>query len=252
VYKKAAHVAGRLRGGVAVHELTGLTEHDRIKRCPKHMLDRRVSKCDDDIWPRIKSGFAPTHIFVNIPYVAEYRPLQAAIVATLLKVGLRPHLASFKSEGRPLRICKICEMMQTSKYALTDLSFANLHNMPFELGYFLALGRLGHSFILMDAKYITNAKGHEVRKFDSQLSNLKGVEVIVHDKNPRRLVVELLKRIKNDVPEAAEYVERGTLIKEIMRYTKTVERALERGTLDEFVERAYVLFRSLSAKKRPK
>jgi hypothetical protein len=124
--------------------------------------------------------------------------------------------------------------MQTSKYCITDLSYQRLHNIPFELGYFIALGRQGHSFILMDKKY-DEIDGSRVRKFDAQMSNLKGVEIIVHDNNPNKLVRELLRRMQRDVPEAKIDGLREPLAKDILKFAKKVEGALKQGTLDEFV-----------------
>lgn len=215
--------------------IPALTASDRIRRCPKYALQKLEHACDDDIWDRIYRDFRPFNVFVNIPYLKEYQKLQAAIIATVLKVGLKPKLASFRSEGQPIRLCKICEIMQTCQYCITDLSYLRLHNMPFELGFFLALGRQGHSFILIDDKY-HEVDGKTVRKFDAQLSNLKSVEVLVHEKNPKTLVNELLKRLKRDVPEAHVDGKREPLAKEILQLAKKVERALEKGTPDEFVE----------------
>lgn len=215
--------------------IPALTASDRVGRCPKYALQKSAHPCDDDIWARIQADFRTFNVFVNIPYLQEYQKLQAAIIATVLKVGLRPKLASFRSEGQPIRLCKICEIMQTCQYCITDLSYLRLHNMPFELGFFLALGRQGHSFILIDEKY-HEIDGTKVRKFDSQLSNLKSVEVLVHEKKPKTLVHELLKRLKRDVPEAHVDGQREPLARDILKLAKRIERALEKGTLDEFVE----------------
>lgn len=212
-----------------------LTASDRICRCPKYAMQKLVRPCDDDIWNRVQKDFQPFNVFVNIPYVKEYQKLQAAIIATVIKVGLKPKLASFRSEGQPIRLCKICEIMQTCQYCITDLSYARLQNMPFELGFFLALGRQGHSFILMDDKY-HDVDGVRVRKFDSQLSNLKSVEILVHERKPQKLVDELLKRMQRDVPEAQIPGKRGPLANQILKLARRIEQALKKGTLDEFVD----------------
>ena len=213
---------------------------ERLARCPKHLFQRTEAPCDPDVWGRIQDEYRPFNVFVNIPYVPEYQVLQSTIVATLLTVGLVPRLASLRSEGQPIRLCKICELMQTSKYSITDLSRPELHNMPFELGYFLALGRVGHAMIMLDEKYVER-EGVKVRKFDSQLSNLKSVEVIVHETSPQKLAEELLRRMSREVPEAQMPGKRATLVDQIVKMAKTVQDAIVAGRLDEFVEEQRML-----------
>jgi len=208
----------------------------RHQRCPKHVLGGRVQQCDEPIWQRIQNGYKRENVFVNIPYVPEYRPFAAAIIATLLKVGLRPKLASFVSRGEH-RLCKICELMQVCRYCITDLSYPELQNMPFELGYSLALGRQVHSFVLIDEKFTKDRKGAKVKKFLSQISNIQGVvEPITYDKSPEKLIRELLKRIRDDIPEVIVAQKRDELVKDIMVVSEMVAEAAADDNLDEVVK----------------
>jgi hypothetical protein len=223
---------------MAHDDFNSLNEVHRVQRCPKHVLfDERVSPCDDDIWSRIKQHYKPHKVFVNIPYESSYRPFAAAIIATLLKVGLEPQLALFRSEGKH-RLCKICELMQSSKYCITDLSIERLHNMPFELGYCAALGRLVHTFVLINERW-ARIGTKEVRKFTAQISNLQGVvEPITYDNDTNKLVKELLKRMQGGgIPEATFALEekRQAIADEIMKLARLIEPALSEGTADEFV-----------------
>lgn len=228
-----------------------LSDEERIRRCPKHLMQKNVLPCDEDIWKRIKTEYRPYNVFVNIPYVPDYHQLQATLLATLIQAGLVPILASLRSEGQPIRLCKICELMQISKYCVSDFSIAELHNMPFELGFFLGLGRQGHSMILIDKKY-KDMKGARIRKFDAQMSNLKGVEIIVHEENPQVLARELLKRMRRDVPEASVPGKLGPFLTRIQKFSTKVLAALKNNTLDEFVEGVAVTRRraEVAPKKR--
>lgn len=228
-----------------------LSDEERVRRCPKHLMQKNVLPCDADIWKRIKTEHRPYNIFVNIPYIPDYHQLQATLVATLIQAGLVPILASLRSEGQPIRLCKICELMQSSKYCVSDLSITELHNIPFELGFFLGIGRQGHSMILIDKKY-KEIKGTRIRKFDAQLSNLKGIEIIVHDANPKVLARELLKRMRRDVPEATVPQKLGPLLTKIEKFSARVLTALMNNTLDEFVEAVAVTHRraEVARKKR--
>ncbi len=214
--------------------LDQLTARDRVQRCPKHMLDGRKEPCDTEIWNRITADYKPHNVFINIPYIPEYQPLAAAIVATVIKAGLIPQMALLRSEGKQ-RLCKICEFMQISKYCITDLSHQELHNMPFELGFCAALGRQVHTFVLIDAKEQSKS-GKRVRKFDAQLSNLKGaVEVIVHENDPDVLITELLRRMQGGVPEIRIEEQREILKAEIKKIASGFEEAFKKGTIDEVV-----------------
>jgi hypothetical protein len=217
-------------------QFLSLMEEHRLQRCPKHILfDERVQPCDQDIWNRIKDHYRPNNIFINIPYERGYYPFAATIIATVIKVGLRPHLAAFRSEGKH-RLCKICEFMQTCKYCITDLSLQHLHNMPFELGYFCALGRLAHTFLLIDERTQVRADGLTVKKFQAQISNLQGVvEPITYDKDRNKLINELLKRMQGAVPEVRIDEPRKDIAREIPTVAAMFEEALAEGTADELV-----------------
>ncbi len=210
-----------------------LTDADKVIKCPKHLMtEKQWRPCDDQIWGRIKGEYGPYNIFINIPYLDEYADLQAAIIATVLKVGMIPQMASLRSEGQAVRLCKICEMMQTSKYCITDVSYDSSHNIPFELGFFLALGRQGHSLILVDEKTLPS----NLRKFDSRMSNLKGLDVISYNSKREVLVGRLIDRMKSDVPEAVIKVARARLINDILRTAKKVKAVTKTGALPEFIE----------------
>jgi len=197
-------------------------------------MDKQTLPCDSDVWKRIKSDYHATKVFINIPYVKGYQKLRVTLIATVLAVGLRPILASERSTGT-LRLCKLCELMQTSKYAITDLSYDGLLNMPFELGFLLALGRHGNT-VLVDNKYIDKAK--KLRKFESRLSNLKGLDILHHGRRPEQLCRELLKRMRNDMPEVKSYIpdRLDPLVKKIRSLERKVAAADKRGALTEFIE----------------
>lgn len=215
--------------------LESLSENDRITKCPKHLFQNLIQPCDEDIWQVIKKDYSPINVFVNVPYIEEYNELKATIIALLLVVKLNPILAAERSQGQPIRLCKICELMQTCKYVVTDLSYDTLHNIPFELGFFLALGRKGHSMVLIDYKY-HEKDGIKMLKFDSRLSNLKGLEVIKHERNTEKLITGLVNRLRYDVPEAKipKRIRQGFKNKVARQYQK-VSDALQDGSYPEFI-----------------
>jgi hypothetical protein len=168
----------------------------RVKPCPKHFIHgREVKLCDLGIWKSINRDYHPRKVFINVPYDKEYDLFRHTIYSTVKAAGLIPVFASERETSSGIRICKICELMQTCKYSISDVSFSRLHNMPFELGLLMGLGIRATAVILMNERYETIKVGGDnkmVRKFDSQLSNLKGVEVIHYDSNQKRLIKLLL------------------------------------------------------------
>lgn len=171
-----------------------LSDKDRIRRCPKHVAaSKTVKRCEEAVWQDIKRNYSQAKVFINVPYEDAYKPLLATIIATLQYAGMLPVVAAQLSDGSWYRLCKICHLMQTAKYCLTDLSISRLHNIPFELGFFTAIGRIGHVLILFDKK----EDEHKVRIFDAQFSNMKSAEVIYHGKDQERLARELLRRLQS-------------------------------------------------------
>jgi hypothetical protein len=89
---------------------------------------------------RVRRGFRPNRIFLNIPYASRYSNLEVAILSTATAYGLDPCMAKERSKLE-IRIRKIVELVLTCKYGFTDLSYATRMNMPFELGVLLAWGK---------------------------------------------------------------------------------------------------------------
>lgn len=226
-----------------------LADRHKVRRCPKHLATSKdVRSCDRSVWEKVQTQFHPRKVFVNIPYFAEYYPLRAAITATLDCVDMIPVFADGRSEAQPFRLCKICELMQTTKYCVSDVSRLHLQNMPFELGYFLGLGRQGHTFILTDDKFCFDSDGRKVKKFDAHFSDLTGTSVIYHENKPEKLATGLLARIRGDVPEARAAIQEvgDQLTSRIIERAAYYLRALKEQSADEILD-----IRSRLGRKRP-
>jgi hypothetical protein len=83
-----------------------------------------------------------TDVFVNCPFDSAYLPLLRPILFTIIDLGFVPRIAlETLDSGRP-RIEKIISLVESSKYAVHDLSRIQARqageyyrlNMPFELG----------------------------------------------------------------------------------------------------------------------
>lgn len=190
------------------------------------MLDRKLKPCDEEIWEWIQKNYDNKKVFVNVPHHPEYKDFKHTIWAVLKFVGLVPVFASELDKGDAIRLCKLCQLMQTCYKAITDISYEYLHNMPFELGLMVGLGIQATPFILTDKRYI---KGTRNKKFDVQLSNLKGVEVIIYDNNQETLIRGLLSRINEEFGEIN--LEKGKMnvyVKQILKMAASAARAFEK------------------------
>ena len=82
------------------------------------------------------------NVFINCPFDDEYKPLLKVLIYVIIKIGLIPRLALERNDSAEVRLSKIKEILEESKYSIHDLSRAKSLkegeyyrlNMPFELG----------------------------------------------------------------------------------------------------------------------
>lgn len=83
------------------------------------------------------------NIFINCPFDDEYFPLLKVLLYVLKRAGLNPRLSLERSDSGEVRLSKIQELIESSRYSIHDLSRSKSQeigeysrlNMPFELGY---------------------------------------------------------------------------------------------------------------------
>lgn len=82
------------------------------------------------------------NIFINCPFDNQYFPLLKPMLYTLKRIGLTPRISLERNDSSEVRLSKIKELIESSKYSIHDLSRAKAkevgeyfrQNMPFELG----------------------------------------------------------------------------------------------------------------------
>jgi len=90
-------------------------------------------------------------VFINCPFDEEFAPILQAIAFCTVYLGFSPRLAPENSDNAVARLERIIEIIQSSKYAIHDLSRCRSNakgeysrmNMPFELGVDHACRRFG-------------------------------------------------------------------------------------------------------------
>lgn len=137
-------------------------------------------------------------VFVNCPFDRQYEHILKAILFCLVRFGLRPRVATERSNAGETRIDKISELISLSEYSIHDLSRCEAlvggeryrMNMPFELGMDFACRRFGGPN--MAGKKILVLEEQPYR-YQAALSDLAGVDIDAHEGNYRLAV----RRVRN-------------------------------------------------------
>lgn len=136
------------------------------------------------------------NVFINCPFDQDYLPLARALVFSLLKLGFEPRIATERADSGEVRIGKIRELIQISRFSVHDLSRMEpmkpedlpRFNMPFELG--LDLG----------CRYYGNARQRGKRclilerdryRYQKVLSDISGNDIRAHQNDRECLIREL-------------------------------------------------------------
>ena len=140
------------------------------------------------------AGQFERNVFINCPFDDEYRTLLKPLLFTLRYCGLTPRIASERLDSSEIRLDKIIEMIQDSKYSIHDLSRIKAGrageyyrlNMPLEVGIDLGCKQFHH-----DPKYrekkslILEGERYSVLR---ALSDLAGADVRCHHNQAEKMV----------------------------------------------------------------
>ena len=137
------------------------------------------------------------NIFINCPFDDEYLPLLKPLLFTIKKLGFKPRISLERNDSGEVRLHKIKELIESSKYSIHDLSRTKAkkvgeyfrQNMPFELGLDLgcrdyktgSLHKQKKILILEEEKYSTQ----------KALSDLSFADCKCHKGDSEELVYEV-------------------------------------------------------------
>lgn len=90
-------------------------------------------------------------VFLNCPFDREFEAIKQAILFAIVYLGFHPRIATERNNSAEVRLDKIVELIESSRYSIHDLSRCQAGrageiyrlNMPFELGIDYASGRFG-------------------------------------------------------------------------------------------------------------
>lgn len=137
------------------------------------------------------------NIFINCPFDDEYFPLLKTLLYTIKKIGFNPRISLERNDSGEIRLHKIKELLESSKYSIHDLSRAKARkkgeyfrqNMPFELGLDLGCRDYNHGTQFKSKKILIL----EEEKYSTQkaLSDLSFADCKCHRGEAEELVYEV-------------------------------------------------------------
>lgn len=133
------------------------------------------------------------NVFINCPFDDEYLTLLQPLLFTLIYFDFNPRIALERVDSGEQRIDKICELIESAKYSIHDLSrlqaqkkkeFYRL-NMPFELGIDYGCRRFADN---RHAEKIFLVLAKDRYDYAKALSDLSGVDIRNHNGEPIKIV----------------------------------------------------------------
>ena len=150
-------------------------------------------------------------VFVNCPFDNEYFKLLKPLLFTLIYIGLKPRISETSDSGE-VRLHKIKEMMEDSKFSIHDLSRMEpltedklpRFNMPFECGIDFGI-KLSNPQKYQNKKFLILEK--EQYRYQRVISDISGNDIKAHKNNPEniiKVVRDWFKPTNNDIPRHKE------------------------------------------------
>ena len=125
------------------------------------------------------------NVFVNCPFDEEYEHILQAILFCLVRFGLKPRIATERSDAGETRVKKILELIGSSRYSIHDLSRCQAHeageyyrlNMPFELGLDYGCRHFGDYPLSRKRILILEEERY---RYQAAISDLSGSDIEAH------------------------------------------------------------------------
>ncbi|MFN3816827.1 hypothetical protein [Brevundimonas sp.] len=129
------------------------------------------------------------NVFINCPFDNDYLSLLRPIVFCVYRLGFQPRIASERLDGGEPRIEKIIELIESSKYAIHDLSRMKARkagelfrlNMPLELGLDIGCKRFRDDHCTGKKCLILETERY---RYQAALSDLSNSDIAAHGDDP--------------------------------------------------------------------
>lgn len=132
-------------------------------------------------------------VFINCPFDRQYLPLLRAIVFVLRACDYIPRCALEDDNAAEVRVEKILRIIGECGLSIHDISRTELDrpsklprfNMPFELGLFLGVAKLGGKQHQSKGALILDVERFRYQKF---LSDIAGQDIKAHGNDPATVI----------------------------------------------------------------
>lgn len=128
------------------------------------------------------------NVFINCPFDEDYSDIFHGMVFTVFDCGFIARCAKEENNSAAIRIEKITNIINQSKYGIHDISRTELSkktklprfNMPLELGLFLGARKYGDKLQKQKICLIMDKQEYRYEKF---ISDIKGQDIFSHKNN---------------------------------------------------------------------
>ena len=125
------------------------------------------------------------NVFVNCPLDEDYDHILQAVLFCLVRFGLKPRIATERSDAGEPRINKILDIVQSSRYSIHDLCRCQTRhegeyyrlNMPFELGLDFGCRRYGAGRLKDKVILVLEAERY---RYQAAISDLAASDIEAH------------------------------------------------------------------------
>lgn len=132
------------------------------------------------------------NVFINCPFDDPFKPILKALIFTIIYFKYQPRLSLEQSDSGKVRLMKILECIQESKYGIHDLSRIQASkkneffrfNMPFELG--ADFGCKFYSSRHKDKSFLVLSK--EKYDYMKAISDLNGIDIKYHKNEAENII----------------------------------------------------------------
>lgn len=133
-------------------------------------------------------------VFINCPFDSSYYVLLHSMLFSIVALGYTPRIAKETTDAGVLRLNKIYELINASKYSIHDLSKIKAAkkneyfrlNMPFELGLDYGCRKYSSDERMFEKKFLV-LSGAEY-EYMKALSDISGVDIQYHKNEPREMI----------------------------------------------------------------
>lgn len=137
------------------------------------------------------------NVFINCPFDKEYNDLLKPLLFTIIDVGLTPRIASERLDSGEVRLDKIIELIEESKYGIHDLSRCKAKNigdysrfnLPFELAIDFSCRQFSTKKNLKEKKILILEE--EKYSLQKALSDLSFSDTKSHKGEPEEIIYQV-------------------------------------------------------------